>query len=183
MAGLALVRIDPNAGPRVAPVFQQARQETNQALRWVAEMNAVPAAQSANQNIDTLIQELLQSTGFGPPSPAVGQLSRLGAEAVEPLMKVLETGDGQAAMKVTQVLAAIGKPAVAPLSKALHSELPRQRLYAVNALAMMGPANQELLIEALSDTAYPVRRAARYALKALNTPEAREALTKSADHR
>jgi HEAT repeat protein len=98
-------------------------------------------------------------------------------------MKVLETGDGLAAMKVTQVLGAIGKPAVEPLSRALHSELPRQRLYAVNALAMMGPANQNLLIEALSDTAYPVRRAARQALKALNTPEAREALSQSADNR
>jgi len=50
-------------------------------------------------------------------------------------------------------------------------------------LAMMGPANQELLIEALSDSDYPVRRAARQALKALNTPEAREALTKSSDNR
>jgi HEAT repeat protein len=48
---------------------------------------------------------------------------------------------------------------------------------------MMGPANQNLLIEALSDTAYPVRRAARQALKALNTPEAREALSQSADNR
>ena len=73
--------------------------------------------------------------------------------------------------------------AVEPLSSALHSEVPRQRLYAVNALAMMGPANQDLLIEALSDTAYPVRRAARQALKALNTPEAREALSQSADNR
>jgi hypothetical protein len=48
---------------------------------------------------------------------------------------------------------------------------------------MMGPANQDLLIAALSDTAYPVRRAARQALKALTTTEAREALTKSADNR
>jgi len=98
-------------------------------------------------------------------------------------MKVLEAGDGLAAMKVVQVLGAIGPPAIEPLTKALHSELPRQRLYAVTALAMMGPANQELLIEALSDSDYPVRRAARQALKALNTPEAREALTKSSDNR
>lgn len=183
MAGIALVRIDPSTSTRVAPIFQQARQETNQALRMVAEMNAAPTAPGAPQDIDALIQNLLQTTGFGPPSPAVGQLARRGAEAVEPLMKVLETGDGLAAMKVTQVLGAIGKPAVEPLSRALHSELPRQRLYAVNALAMMGPANQNLLIEALSDTAYPVRRAARQALKALNTPEAREALSQSADNR
>jgi len=47
----------------------------------------------------------------------------------------------------------------------------------------MGPAYQSLLIEALSDSAYPVRRAARQALKALNTPEAREALSKSAENR
>lgn len=183
MAGIALVRIDPTSGPKVAPVFQQARQETNQALRWVAEMNTTPVASGANQSIETLIQKMLQSNGFAPPSPAVGQLVRAGAEAVEPLMKVLEKGDGLAAMKVTQVLGAIGKPAIEPLSKALHSELPRQRLYAVTALAMMGPANQDLLIAALSDTAYPVRRAARQALKALNTTEAREALTKSADNR
>ena len=159
MAGIALVRIDPSTSTLVAPIFQQARQETNQALRMVAEMNAAPTAPGATQDIDALIQDLLQTTGFGPPSPAVGQLARRGAEAVEPLMKVLEMGDGLAAMKVTQVLGAIGKPAVEPLSSALHSEVPRQRLYAVNALAMMGPANQDLLIEALSDTAYPVRRA------------------------
>jgi HEAT repeat protein len=183
MAAIALVRIDPSTSPRVAPVFQQARKETNQALRWLAEMNAAPAAGGPNQSIESLIQDLLQTNGFGPPSPAVGQLARRGAEAVEPLMKVLETGDGLAAMKVTQVLGAIGTPAVKSLTQALHSEIPRQRLYAVNALAMMGPANQELLIEALSDTAYPVRRAARQALKALNTPEAREALTKSAENR
>lgn len=183
MAAIALVRIDPTTGAKVAPVFQQARQETNQALRWVAEMNAAPQAPGAKQSIETLIQDLLQSTGFGPPSPSMGQLARRGTEAVEPLMKVLETGDGLAAMKVTQVLGTIGTPAVEPLTKALQSEIPRQRLYAVNALAMMGPVNQELLIKALSDTAYPVRRAARQALKALNTPEAREALTKSADNR
>jgi HEAT repeat protein len=183
MAGIALVRIDPSAGPRVAPIFQQARQDTNQALRMVAEMNAAPPAVGTSQDVDALIQDLLQTTGFGPPSPAVGQLVRRGEEAVGPLMKVLEAGDGLAAMKVVQVLGAIGPPAIEPLTKALHSELPRQRLYAVTALAMMGPANQELLIEALSDSDYPVRRAARQALKALNTPEAREALTKSSDNR
>jgi len=98
-------------------------------------------------------------------------------------MKVLETGDGLAAMKVTQVLGAIGDPAVEPLTKALQGKQPRQRLYAVNALSMMGSSQQNLLIEALSDPAYPVRRAARQALKALNTPEAREALSKSAENR
>jgi len=183
MAGIALVRIDPTSGPLVAPILHQAREEKNQALRWVAEMNTAPPAPGATQDIDTLIQNLLETTGFGPPSPAVGQLARRGAEAVDPLMKVLEVGDGMAAMKVTQVLGTIGEPAVEPLTKALRGEQPRQRLYAVNALAMMGPAHQSLLIEALSDSAYPVRRAARQALKALNTPEAREALSKSAENR
>jgi HEAT repeat protein len=183
MAGLALIRIDPTAGPQVAPIFQEARREKNQALRWVAEMNAFPAARGADTSIEALIQDLLQTNGFGPPSPAMGQLARRGAEAVDPLMKVLETGDGLAAMKVTQALGAIGAPAVASLTRALRSDLPRQRLYAVNALAMMGPTQQELLIEALADAAYPVRRAARQALQALNTPAARDALKQSADNR
>lgn len=183
LAAIALVRIDPTAGPRVTEIFQQGRQENNQSLRMLAEMNAAPPHPGDSPDIEQLIEELIQSNGFGPPSPAMGQLMRKGAEAVAPLMKVLDEGDGQAAQRISQVLGAIGAPAIPALTKALQSDLPRQRLYAVNALAAMGPASQPLLIEALQDDAYPVRRAARHALRALNTPEAREALQHAADHR
>jgi HEAT repeat protein len=182
MAAVALMRLDKDQADRIAPILKAARADSDQGVRFLAEMNDVPASNVESQGIDELIKSVLATEDFGPPSPATDQLFRRGTESVGPLMEVLKRGDGLAARKVSGVLAAIGAPAMPALAEAMKSGNEADRVFAVGALAQMrGPA-VPLLVEALNDELYPVRRAARYALRTIGTDEAREALRKSQDH-
>ena len=179
MAAVALLRLDRTQAPRVAPILKAARRDSDRGIRFLADMNRPPSQASAMPDMNELIRAALQSPAFGPPSPAAAQLVRRGSAAVDPLMKVLHSGDGEAAGRVSRILAQIGQPALPALSKAVRSNNDQLRVFAVRTLSGMGERAVPLLAQALKDDLYPVRRAARYALKSMGTPDARAALQQS----
>jgi len=182
MSAVALMRMDKELAERIAPILKDARTESDQGVSFLVEMNQIPAPNADGQGIDGLIESVLATDGFGPPSPAAGQLIQRGAEAVAPLMAVLHRGDALAARKAGNVLARIGAPAMPALAEAMKSGDDRLRVFAVGALAQMREPAVPLLVEALNDDLYPVRRTARYSLRAIGTNEALEALRTSIDN-
>lgn len=175
IAAVALLQLDRDEGARVAPILKAARDDADQNVRFLADMSYAPIAVSESPDLDGLIQTLLASDAFGPPSPAAAQLIRRGVEAVGPLMAVLKSGNGVAAGKAGNVLAAIGPPALPALTEAMQSEDDQLRVFACTALADIGEPARPLLVQALKDDLYPVRRTARRALQSIGTPDALKA--------
>ncbi len=182
MVAVALLRLDQNQAARVAPILKAAHEDSDQNIRFLADMNYSLAERVDSQDLDGLIRELLKGNDFGPPSPAAVELIQRGAECVGPLMEVLKGGDGLAARQAGNVLAGIGAPALPALTDAMDSENDQLRVFAIAALAGMGEPALPLLVKALKDDLYPVRRAARYALRAVGTPASLDALRKSEGH-
>ena len=179
LCAVALQRIDPAQQAHTAPILKVARDDMDEMIRAIAAMSYSAPVSGGTQDMETLIQEMLKSSRFGPPSRATGRLIAKGSEAVEPLMKLFDSGDGLVAGKAARVLARIGEPALPALNKAMQSDRDQLRLFAVRSLAQMRRPPLETLIAALKDASYPVRRAARYALLGLGTPEALDALRAS----
>ncbi|MCY2968120.1 MAG: HEAT repeat domain-containing protein, partial [Planctomycetota bacterium] len=69
MAAVALLRLDPSQKERVDTVFAAVREAPDQSLRFFANLSAPPVAPAAKPDLEGLIREVLQTNGFGPPSP------------------------------------------------------------------------------------------------------------------
>lgn len=137
----------------------------------------VPDGVQKTATVDTLVK-------IGPP--AVDQLIRalqnrnvwvrkgaaetLGTiqdrKAIEPLVELLL--DGHVRETAVQALLAFGRPALAPLVRALQAQEPEMRRVAADTLGVLGdPAAADALIKALKDQDKTVQNAAACALRKL----------------
>jgi HEAT repeat protein len=166
MAAIALLSIDPSHFPKVAPILKAGMNDNDQFTSSMATQLWTQYTLSQERDLSVLVQALVDHRGMGP-SPVGFLLAQRGSAAVEPLMKVLKAGDGRAARAAIRGLQQIGSPAIPPLKDAMQSEDTQIRMFAITALAGMRQPPRESLIAALDDDSYPVRRVAKYALKAL----------------
>lgn len=113
---------------------------------------------------------------------AVTLLANEGYRAVTGLLGVLQKGSVNARTLAATALGEIGSvDALDELTTALADESMWVRLAATEALGKLGESAINALAIALEDEDSDVRQAARTALKALDTPEARQALQPKVD--
>jgi HEAT repeat protein len=132
----------------------------------------VPAAPQktpeGKRSVADLVADLKK--GEADRERAFRELEALGtkAEAAVPaLAELLSSKDEYARLNATLVLGKIGRPSVAPLSKALASGDEEVRFYGAWGLGLVGPAAKGAapdLVRALADKSAQVRRKAAYAL-------------------
>jgi len=125
----------------------------------------------------------LETLGWKPGKDTIGasywiikgewhRCVEIGEPAIPPLIKTLGHWDNDVCKEATGTLINIGRPAVPALIEMLNQENPTVRIYAANALGVIGDERAEEPLRAmLSDPDKAVSQAASEAISAIQTGE------------